>query len=173
MLSAPRMFDDFDEKLKTLTTLNYDFGNHTSFHNYLGDWSYSEIYQEVNWTQDMIYKKTGQTTKYFRAPYFKVSKYLSDALSDMVFIEGTTSSDTSNDVTAQASAQAHLDQAKDGNIILLHDNSKLGETLEILIPELLNRGYVICTVDELFEYKNVDAKSGYVYTNVLNPKPVD
>lgn len=173
MLSAPRMFDDFDEKLKTLTTLNYDFGNHTSFHNYLGDWSYSEIYQEVNWTQDMIYKKTGQTTKYFRAPYFKVSQYLSDALSDMVFIEGTTSSDTSNDVTAQASAQAHLDQAKDGNIILLHDNSKLGETLEILIPGLLNRGYVICTVDELFEYKNVDAKSGYVYTNVLNPKPVD
>ena len=173
MLSATRMFSDYDESLKSLVKLNYDFGNHTSFHLFLGGWGKSEIYNEVNWTQNMIYSKTGQTTKYFRPPYFSVNKYLAETLSDMVFIEGTTSSDTSSTVTAHSSAQTQLSQAKDGNIILLHDNSKLAETLDILIPALLEEGYVICTIDELFKYKGVTPQTGYIYTNVLEPKAIN
>lgn len=169
MLSATRMASEHDDKLKTLVELGYDFGNHTSFHNYLGGWAPSEIYNEVNWTQDLIYQKTGTSTKYFRPPYFTVSKYLSESLSEMVFIIGTSSSDTSSSVTAAQSAATQLSQAADGNIILLHDTSKLADTLDILIPALLDEGYVICTIDELFQYKNVTPQAGYKYTNVLNP----
>lgn len=169
MLSATRMATVHDEKLQSLVELGYDFGNHTSFHNYLGGWAKSEIYNEVNWTQDLIYERTGTSTKYFRPPYFTVSKYLSESLSEMVFIIGTTSSDTSSSVTAEQSAQTQLSQAADGNIILLHDTSKLADTLEILIPALLEQGYVICTIDELFQYKHVTPQTGYKYTNVLKP----
>lgn len=172
MLSAARMFPEQESNLKKLVSLGYDFGNHTSFHNFLGGWAANEIYNEVNWTQDLMYEKTGQTTKYFRPPYFTVNKHLSDSLSDMVFIKGTASSDTSSNVTAEQSAATQLSQAKDGNIILLHDNSKLGDTLDILIPALLEKGYVICTIDELFQYKHVTPQTGYIYTNVLSPEAI-
>lgn len=172
MLSAARMFEDTDSNIKGIAALGYDFGNHTSFHNFLGGWAASEIYNEVNWTQDLLYKKTGQKTKYFRPPYFTTNAHLSQTLSDMVFIKGTSSSDTSTTVTAEQSAATQLSQAKDGNIILLHDNSKLADTLDILIPALLEQGYVICTIDELFSYKHVTAKSGYIYTNVLSPEAI-
>lgn len=172
MLSATRMYPDSDYKLNSIVSLGYDLGNHTSFHNFLGNWADSEIYNEVNWTQDLIYEKTGQTTKYFRPPYFTVNKHLSDSLSDMVFIKGTGSSDTSTNVTAEQSAATQLSQAKDGNIILLHDNSKLGDTLDILIPALLEKGYVICTIDELFQYKHITPKAGCIYTNVLSPETI-
>ena len=172
MLSAARMFEDTDSNIKGIAALGYDFGNHTSFHNFLGGWAASEIYNEVNWTQDLLYKRTGQKTKYFRPPYFTTNAHLSQTLSDMVFIKGTSSSDTSTTVTAEQSAATQLSQAKDGNIILLHDNSKLADTLDILIPALLEQGYVICTIDELFSYKHVTAKSGYIYTNVLSPEAI-
>lgn len=172
MLSAARMYPDSDSKLNSIVSLGYDLGNHTSFHNFLGNWAASEIYNEVNWTQDLIYEKTGQTTKYFRPPYFTVNKHLSDSLSDMVFIKGTASSDTSTNVTAEQSAATQLSLAKDGNIILLHDNSKLGDTLDILIPALLEKGYVICTIDELFRYKHITPQTGYIYTNVLSPEVI-
>lgn len=63
-----------------------------------------------------------------------------------------------------------LKQAKDGDIILLHDaegNSMTVEALDTIIPELQKQGYKFVTVTELFKIKGIEPDMEKVYTNVL------
>ena len=47
-----------------------------------------------------------------------------------------------------------LDTVKDGDIILMHDTQDVtAEAVELLIPELMNRGYQLVTVSELSSYR--------------------
>lgn len=173
MLNGSRVKTTNYNLLLRAKTLGLDFGNHSTFHDWgivfdsSGQYTASEIQKELNFTQDVIYEVTGQTNSYVRLPFFAVSgDIMREALSEMVIIEGTQSSDTSDGVTAEGSAATQLSQAADGNIVLLHDNGKLKATLEIMIPQLLEDGYVLCTVDELFQYCDVTPQAGYTYTNV-------
>ena len=55
-------------------------------------------------------------------------------------------------------AQKVLSTVQSGDIILMHDyigyNSPTAEALELIIPELLERGYKFVTVSELINEKN-------------------
>ena len=58
-----------------------------------------------------------------------------------------------------------LSKIKDGDIILMHDiYSATANSLEITIPKLLEQGYQIVTVSELFHYKNIELKNGNIYS---------
>ena len=47
-----------------------------------------------------------------------------------------------------------LEQAKDGDIILMHDlYETTADASEVLIPELVNRGFQLVTVSELASYR--------------------
>ncbi len=51
-----------------------------------------------------------------------------------------------------------------GKIILMHSiHAATAETVEILVPELLNRGYQIVTVSELAKYKGYTLQTGKIY----------
>ena len=54
---------------------------------------------------------------------------------------------------AQSTIQTILDNVKDGDIILMHDlYSATADASEVVIPELVNRGYQLVTVSELASY---------------------
>lgn len=55
---------------------------------------------------------------------------------------------------AQTTIQTVLEQAKDGDIILMHDlYDATADASEVLIPELVNRGFQLVTVSELASYR--------------------
>ena len=55
---------------------------------------------------------------------------------------------------AQTTIQTVLEQAKDGDIILMHDlYETTADASEVLIPELVNRGFQLVTVSELASYR--------------------
>lgn len=55
---------------------------------------------------------------------------------------------------AQTTIQTVLEQAKDGDIILMHDlYDTTADASEVLIPELVNRGFQLVTVSELASYR--------------------
>ena len=57
-----------------------------------------------------------------------------------------------------------LEEARDGRIVLMHDIHTFSvEAAERLIPELMERGYQIVTLRELFYYKGVELENGKVY----------
>ena len=88
----------------------------------------------------------------------------------MPFIAGIGANDWEDRVTAEMRARMILRQAKDGDIILLHDaqgNSKTVEALDTIIPELKKQGYKFVTVSELFRVKGIEPDMTKVYTNVM------
>ena len=85
-------------------------------------------------------------------------------------IAGIGANDWEDRVTAEMRAKMILKQAKDGDIILLHDaegNSMTVEALDTIIPELQKQGYKFVTVTELFKIKGIEPDMEKVYTNVL------
>ena len=59
-----------------------------------------------------------------------------------------------------------LKKVKDGDIVLMHDiYSATANSLEITIPKLLDEGYSLVTVSELFYYKDIELSQGKVYGN--------
>ena len=59
-----------------------------------------------------------------------------------------------------------MNNVGDGDIILMHDiHHPTVQATEIVVPELIKRGYQLVTLSELFEYKGITPKAGNVYRN--------
>ena len=60
-----------------------------------------------------------------------------------------------------------LENVKDGDIILMHDiYESTAEAVKSLVPELIDRGYQLVTISELFESRGETLKSGEIYSQV-------
>lgn len=161
-----------DESAKTVKRA-YDLGceinNHSRSHSNMTELSAEDIQAEYRYVDDKVFEITGEHTKFFRPPYIAVHQVMFDNI-DVPFIAGISASDWDDRMTAEKRARTILKQAKDGDIILLHDmegNSATVEALDTIIPELQAQGYKFVTVSELFEAKGIDPDMEKVYTNVM------
>jgi hypothetical protein len=113
-----------------------------------------QIRAEVQACTDKITEITGEAPKYFRPPFIDVSREMYDNI-DLTFICGSGCEDWVPTVSAKERARRTLANAKDGEIILLHDmkwNINTVEALKTIIPELKARGFEMVTVSELFGF---------------------
>lgn len=161
-----------DESAKTVKRA-YDLGceinNHSRSHSNMTELSAEDIQAEYRYVDDKVFEITGEHTKFFRPPYIAVHQVMFDNI-DVPFIAGIGASDWDDRMTAEKCAKTILKQAKDGDIILLHDmegNSATVEALDTIIPELQAQGYKFVTVSELFEAKGITPDMEKVYTNVM------
>lgn len=146
-----------------------EINNHSFTHPAMPELSVEEIRREIELTNEKIRPITGSDPRFFRPPYIAVNEVMHENI-DMTFIAGIGAEDWLEEITAEMRAEKILSQAKDGDIILLHDsegNSQTVAALDIIIPELLRQGYGFLTVSELFEVNGVTPRRGVVYTNVL------
>ena len=57
-----------------------------------------------------------------------------------------------------------MEYVKDGSIIVCHDSHEsTAEAMELVIPELISRGYQLVTVSEMFAYRDVELEPGEIY----------
>lgn len=161
-----------DESAKTVKRA-YDLGceinNHSRSHSNMTELSAEDIQAEYRYVDDKVFEITGEHTKFFRPPYIAVHQVMFDNIY-VPFIAGIGASDWDDRMTAEKRAKTILKQAKDGDIILLHDmegNSATVEALDTIIPELQAQGYKFVTVSELFEAKGITPDMEKVYTNVM------
>lgn len=63
--------------------------------------------------------------------------------------------DWANDTTPEIIAKAILSTACDGGVACLHVRKMTLEALDVILPELKKRGYVLTTPKELFEIKGI------------------
>ena len=153
----------------------YDMGceihNHSRSHPAMPELTADEMTAEIAYTDTKVYEITGQHTRLFRPPYIAVNDLMFDTI-DLPFIAGIGCEDWLPEVTAQMRADKILAQAQDGSIILMHDsegNSQTVDALDIIVPELKNRGFRFVTATELFSEKGVQpsASDKRVYSNAL------
>ena len=161
--------DESAKAVKRAYDLGCEIDNHSRTHSNMTELSAEEIKAEYDYTDGKVYEITGEHTKFFRPPYIAVHQIVFDNV-DVPFIAGIGANDWEDRVTAEMRARMILKQAKDGDIILLHDaegNSMTVEALDTIIPELQKQGYKFVTVTELFRAKGIKPDMEKVYTNVM------
>lgn len=161
--------DESAKAVKRAYDLGCEIDNHSRTHSNMTELSAEEIQEEFKFVDDKVVEITGEHTKFFRPPYISVHQIMFDNI-DVPFIAGIGANDWEDRVTAEMRAKMILKQAKDGDIILLHDaegNSMTVEALDTIIPELQKQGYKFVTVTELFKAKGIEPDMEKVYTNIL------
>ncbi len=160
--------DNSAKSVKRAYDMGCEINNHSRTHSDMTTLTAEEIQAEYEYVDDKVFEITGEHTKFFRPPYISVHQIMFDNI-DVPFIAGIGANDWDDRITAEKRAKTILKQAKDGDIILLHDaegNSMTVEALDTIIPELKAQGYKFVTVSELFKAKGIDPDMEKVYTNV-------
>ena len=147
-----------------------EIDNHSYSHSCMTELSKEEILKEVEDTSSIIEEAIHVRPKYFRPPYIAINDTMYNTI-DMTFIQGICPEDYLETVSVEERFSRIVSELTDGTIILLHDmkgNTKTVQTLDLLIPYLLNNGYQLVTVSELFKIKGVVPKphQKIVYTVV-------
>lgn len=162
--------DESAKSVKRAFDMGCEIGNHSKTHSYMDKMTEDEMKEEIQYVSDKIFEITGQREKYFRPPYIAVSDPMFNNI-DLTFINGTGCNDWDAKVTAEKRFLVMKMRAKDGAIFLLHDaegNDNTVEMLKNLIPYLLDEGYQLVTLSELFEAKGVttDGTDKKIYSKV-------
>ena len=145
-----------------------EINNHSRTHSAMPQFTPEEMKAEIAYTNERIKSMIGAEPRFFRPPYIAVSGEMFDNI-DMPFIAGIGAEDWLDEVSAEQRAERVLSDVCDGSIILLHDmtgNYRTVNALDIIIPELISRGYELVTVSELFRRAGVEPVRGRVYSNV-------
>lgn len=142
---------------------NMEIGNHTFNHLLLTRYNKEKIKEEITKTNNLIFDITGNYPTLLRTSYGSVNKIIRQNANMPIIIWNIDTLDwkykNSNKI-----ADKILNKVKDGDIILMHDIYKSTlNSLDIVIPELLERGYQIVSVSELFYYKEISLENGKVY----------
>lgn len=138
-------------------------GNHTYNHKNLTTISDEELYKQIQGTDDLVYIATGYTPTVMRPPYGSTSEELNKKIQKPIIQWSIDTRDWENR-NAGIIVENILKDVKDGDIILMHDlYDSTVQASEIVIPELIKRGFQLVTIDELSEYREIVFTAGVNY----------
>lgn len=155
--------DDYSETLQMIYDSGCQIGMHTYSHANLRKLSKSEILDEINKTNDLIYKYTGEYSHLVRPPYGAVNDTVKATVEQPMI---NWSIDTRDWESRDANSVYNeiMNNVEDGDIILMHDlYASTAEAVSMAVPDLVAQGYQLCTIDELFKLKGIELTAGKVY----------
>ena len=140
-----------------------EIGNHTFNHLLLTKYKENVIKDEIDKTSSVIFEVTGRYPKLLRPSYGAYNNTIKK-IGDMPIIIWDIDTLDWKYHNSNRIASRVINKVKDGDIILMHDiYSATANSLNIIIPELQNRGYTFVTIPELFYYKEITLEKGRVY----------
>lgn len=154
------------ESLNRMIAEGNQIGNHTYNHKNITTISDEELYKQVQGTDDLLYIYTGYRPTVMRPPYGSTNEHVSKQISKPLIHWSIDTRDWENR-NVEMITKSILEYVKDGDIVLMHD--LYGSTVEaskIVIPELVNRGYQLVTIDELVESRGLTLSAGEKYYNM-------
>lgn len=138
-----------EELLKRMYEEGHLIGNHSYHHVELNRLRESTVLEEIEKTNDLIYGATGYRPEFIRPPYGSWNRKV-DCPGEMISVYWTIDTLDWQTQDEDSVVDKILTQAKDGDIILLHDifESSVDGALEA-IDRLIEEGYELVTVDQL------------------------
>lgn len=174
---------DNAEVIKRAAAMGCSIGNHTKDHKILTKCSADTIKAQVNGVNSLL-RDMGVEPTLFRAPggAFKGVKdqigmpliQWSIDTQDWKYKDASHKGRSAEERTADLNRIADMvfSQAKGGSIVLMHDIYDFTADLcEIVIPGLVERGFKLVTVDQLFEAYGEKLENGVVYYSAKLPEP--
>lgn len=129
----------------------HEIGNHTFSHQDLTKLSQKQLLQEIKQTEEEINKiLPTYTLHYVRPPYGHYTEAIKKNM-DQTMILWTIDSHDWEMIDAETIAHNVIDNVKDQDIIVFHDNNEETiQALKIIIPKLKERGFQFVTLSQLF-----------------------
>ena len=140
-----------------------EIGNHTWDHTTLTKLDAAGVRMQISKTNNALYNLTGIWPKLMR-PVGGNRNATVDANVGMPEILWSVDTNDWKYRNTQHVIDVVLKNAKDGDIILMHDlYSTTAEAVKVIVPALIERGFTLVTVSELAEYRGVTLKDGTPY----------
>lgn len=138
-----------EELIKRMHDEGHLIGNHTYSHIKLDASNMSAAIKEITDTNELITSITGEEVKYIRPPFGAYTDALLSSVNMTPVLWSVDPDDWATENTSKI-VQSVVNNAKNGDIILLHDiyDSSVAAALEI-IDQLRAKGFIFVTVDQL------------------------
>jgi peptidoglycan/xylan/chitin deacetylase (PgdA/CDA1 family) len=157
---------NYPDTLKHVAKKGHEIGNHTFSHKYVKGKDADTISEDLELCNKTIYEICGKTPTLFRAPgglMDEISVSNEQAFKPYNIIYWSIDTMDWDHHSPESIAEMVLSTVRSGDIILMHDyighNSPTAEALELIIPKLLERGYVFVTVSELINENNKSVRT--------------
>lgn len=151
---------------REIYNLGMEIGDHTYAHKDLTKLDESEILEEINSTNIIFNEITGDNIKYVRPPYGRYNDFVKKVVNKPII---TWDIDTNDWLYKNSDYVANhiLDNAKDGDIILMHDlYPETVEAVKKVLPILKERGFKVTSISELAKIKGKTLENRVVYRNI-------
>lgn len=141
----------------------HEIGNHTYNHPNLTKLSSARIKKELELTDNAVIRQTGEKPTLMRPPGGNYNSTVLQAAGRPVILWNKDPADWRNRSRSYVRQQV-LSQAKDGDIMILHDiYSTTVDGFIDALPELHSRGFKLVTVSEMMRIKGINMHSGSRY----------
>lgn len=154
------------EILERMIAEGSEVGNHTYNHKKLTSLSTEDVKWQIKSTQDIIFDTISITPKVMRPTYGAYDDTLKSTLDMPMILWSIDTLDWKYRDTNRV-VKSILDNVTDGDIILMHDlYESTANAVEKVVPELIDRGFQLVTVSELYEARGKTLESGKTYNHV-------
>ena len=147
----------YPEYAKKIVDAGHELGTHSRSHPYMSKLSKANIQSELTTSSQAIKEVTGQTPTLFRPPYGDYNDTLVQTATEMGLytIQWDVDSLDWKNLSAQEIAMRVINGAKNGSIILCHNNGlHTAEALPLIFSTLKNRGYTFVPIGQLIYREN-------------------
>ena len=152
-----------EDIVKKMNSSGMEIGNHTYSHRLLTRLKKEEIKEEFEKTNKLVFEIISKYPSLTRPSYGSTSSTIRSVIETPIIIWDIDTLDWKYHNSKRIYNKV-IDKVRDGDIILMHDiYSATSNSLEMIIPKLLDEGYQLVTVSELFYYKNIELKPKNVY----------
>ncbi len=160
---------DNAEILKETIAGGNEIAIHTWSHQNLSKLSEEEVRSEISKAADALEKYTGYTSSLLRPPYGNTNATVEQVCrdEDLAIIKWSVDTEDWKTKDANSTFEWIKTHAEDGAIILCHDiHSQTADAMELAIPWLIEQGYQIVTVSDMFEANGRSLQPGSIYRHL-------
>lgn len=160
-----RVTDKTEKYIKKAEELGFEIGNHTYSHLRTSKSSLDKIQSEIVKTDKKIQSVIGKPTSLLRPPYGDISTKAQKNIDKALVLWSVDTLDWKYRDTSHVINHV-LTNAKDGDIVLMHDIYKsTANAVEAIIKGLQKKGYKLVTVSELAQAKGNKLVKGKKYSS--------
>ncbi len=149
--------EKYPDYVKKIVSLGHEFGTHSKTHSKMSTLTESQITNELISSTNKIEALTGQKVKLFRPPFGDYNNKLIEVSNSLGLqvIQWDVDSLDWKDLSAQEISFRVINKAKNGSIILCHNNGlHTAESLPLIFADLQNKGYEFLPISQLIYYEN-------------------
>ncbi|MBE5928522.1 MAG: hypothetical protein E7267_04005 [Lachnospiraceae bacterium] len=159
---SSRLPAHYDASNRALS-IGCEIGSHSYSHKMLNKLKTKQIKKEFKRSKKIIKKYTGNTFSLIRTPYGDTDRRVLKNTDYPVVLWSVDSLDWKAK-NSKVIVNRVMKNAKDGDIILLHDlYTNTAEAVKEIVPALISQGYQLVTVSEMMEAKGIKLKNGHTY----------